>query len=76
MKNKIIELLGENHTTTIEFTSVNNYEEVYGLYTYKNDVYVLQGGQDIPFDELIEKEQKTVLSMVESKKWKLNKSLQ
>jgi hypothetical protein len=76
MKEEILNILGKNHTNTIEFISVNNYSEVYGLYTYKGDVYTLKEGQDIPFDELTEKEQTKITSMVLSKQWKINKSLQ
>ena len=75
MKEQILEILGKNHTNTIEFISVNNFGEVYGLYTYRNDVYVLKAGEDIPFDELTEKEQIKVTNMVVSKDWKVNKSL-
>ena len=75
MKEEIIELLGKN-STTIEFTSVKNYNEVYGLYTYKNDVYVLKGGMDLEFDELSSNEQTNVLKMVKLNQWKYNKTLQ
>lgn len=76
MKEQIIELLGKNHTNTIQFLSVKNYYEVYGLYTYRNDVFVLKEGMDLSFDELTEKEQKKVFNMVVTKDWKINKTLQ
>jgi len=76
MKEKIIEILGKNHTTPIQFNAVKNYTEVYGLYTYRNGVYVFKEGMDIDFADLTPKEQTKVFEMVESKKWVLNKSLQ
>lgn len=75
-KNEILEILGKNHKTPIEFLSVKTCTEVYGLYTFKSDVYVFKDGMDLPFDELTPKEQKKVLDMVLSKNWKLNKCLQ
>ncbi len=76
MKSKIIEILGKNHTTPIEFNSIEKYSNVYGLYTYKNGVYVFRDGEDLDFEELTSKEQEKILNIVESKCWKLNKSLQ
>lgn len=76
MKEKIIEILGKNHTTPIQFNAVKTYTEVYGLYTYRNDVYVFKEGMDTPFEDLTSKEQKTVFDMVISKNWVKNKSLQ
>ena len=76
MKDKIIEILGGNHKTPIEFTSVNNYNEPYGLYTYKEGVYVFKKGMDLDFDQLTPKEQKKILDIVLSKNWKPNESLQ
>jgi hypothetical protein len=75
MKEKIILELGENHLDPIEFDNVP-YNDVYGLYTYKNDVFCLKDGMDMSFDELTINEQKNIVSMFESKKWKINKSLQ
>jgi len=76
MKEQIIGILGKNHKTPIEFNLVRNYDEVYGLYTYKGGVYVFKESMDIDFDELESKEQKEVLGLVLSKKWKLNNALQ
>lgn len=75
-KSRILEILGKNHTTPIQFNSVKSYSDFYGLYTYKNGVYVFKDGMDLDFDDLTPKEQKRILDMVESKDWKLNKSLQ
>ncbi len=76
MKLRIIEILGQNHMTPIQFNAVKDHSKVYGLYTYYGEVCVLKGGKDLDFDDLTEKEQKDVLKMVESKDWKLNESLQ
>lgn len=76
MKNEILTKLGGNHKSTIEFIDVKNYNEVYGLYTFENDVYVLKNGEDLCFDELDKSEQKKVCDMVLKNEWKINKSLQ
>lgn len=73
MKEQIIDLLGKNHTTPIEFELVNGF---YGLYTYKGGVYVFKDGQDIDYEDIDEKDKTKLLNIVLSKKWKLNKSLQ
>jgi len=73
---KIVYILGKNHTDPIAFKSVNNYKEVYGLYTYKGGVFVFKEGMDIDFKELTKKEQIKVLDMVERNDWVVNKSLQ
>ena len=76
MQEKIIAILGVNHKTPIAFKDVTNYNEVYGLYTYKGTVCVLKCGEDIDFVDLTEVEQKKVVELVESKNWILNKALQ
>ncbi len=76
MKLRILEILGKNHQNTIEFIEVEDYHQAHGLYTYRGGVYVLKGGNDVDFDDLTEKEQKNILTIVESKKWKINKALQ
>ena len=73
---KIIDILGKNHLTPIHFYDVINYDEIYGLYTYKGTVCVFCGGKDLDFSDLVLKEQERVYNMVLSKKWKKNKSLQ
>lgn len=76
MKKEILDTLGKNHKTPIEFYAVENYCDVYGLYTFNNDVYVFKNGEDIPFDNLTPKEQKTTIELFQTKNWKVNKSLQ
>lgn len=73
MRDQIIEILGRSHTTPIQFNPVNG---IYGLYTYKGGVFVFRDGMDLDFDDLNNSEQKSILSVVSSKNWKLNKSLQ
>lgn len=73
MKDQITEILGKSHTTPIQFKPVNG---IYGLYTYKGGVFVFRDGMDLDFDDLDNNEQKSILSVVSSKNWKLNKSLQ
>jgi hypothetical protein len=73
MKDKIIEILGQNHTTPIQFDEINGF---YGLYTYRNGVYVFKEGEDIDYDDIDNSDKNKILKAVLSKKWKLNKSLQ
>jgi hypothetical protein len=73
MKEQIIEILGQNHTTPIQFDEVNGF---YGLYTYKSGVYVFNEGEDIDYDNIDDSDKNKILKVVLSKKWKLNKSLQ
>ena len=81
IKEEILTILGKNHKTPIAFSGIADngnikYEDVYGLYTYKNGVYCFKGGWDVDFDELTDKEKLKVLNMVKDKKYKLNPSLQ
>ncbi len=76
MEEKIISVLGKNHTKAIELLGVNRNKDVYGLYTFQGDVYCFKECTDIPFDCLTEQEQKTVVKHFESKKWKINAALQ
>ena len=73
MKDKIIEILGQNHTTPIQFDEINGF---YGLYTYRNGVYVFKEGEDIDYNDIDSSDKNKILKAVLSKKWKLNKSLQ
>lgn len=76
MKKKILAILGNNHLDPISFNSANIENEVYGLYTFENNVFVLKEGMDLEFDELSKKEKEKVLTMVESNNWKVDKTLQ
>lgn len=72
----IVLKLGENHINPIQFIDVNNFDDVYGLYTYKGDVCVFKGGQDILFTDLGMSEQKRVYKIFLSDRWEINKHLQ
>lgn len=76
MEEKIIAILGGNHTDPISFNDVELYSEVYGLYTYKGKACCLKAGMDIDFDKLPEEEQNKVLKLVESKNWVIAPALQ
>lgn len=76
MEEKIIEILGSNHTESIRFIDVTSYNEVYGLYTYRGEVCCLTRGLDVDFSGLPEEEQKTVLRLVESKNWIIDNTIQ
>ena len=78
MEQEIIQLLKSEGVgkSTIAFNSVHNYNEVYGIYVYRNKVCCLKGGMDIDFDSLDTKEQKVILTLVQSKDWKINNTLQ
>ena len=73
MKEKIIEVLGHDHTTPIQFDEINGF---YGLYTYKNGVYVFKCGEDIDYEDIDDSDKNKILKVVLSKKWNLNKTLQ
>jgi len=67
MKEKILEILGNNHTTPCVFTSK---QDVEAIYTYKNDIYCIDLGLDFPFDALYENEQKNILDAIINKEYK------
>ena len=73
---KVIEVLGDNHTHPIQFDDVTNYDEPYGLYTYRGEVCVFRGGVDLDYSELTDKEKKVLNQRFDSGKWKINKALQ
>ena len=75
MKKEIINILGSNHTNTVELLSTKK-NDIYGLYTYEGNVYVLLDGDDIDFDDLTLLEQTEIKNQIVSYKWKLNKTLQ
>jgi len=76
MKETILEVLGKDHTDTIQFDEDNGYNEPYGCYTFKGGVYVLMGGMDVDFNDLTDVQKKRVSKIVKSNNWKINKSLQ
>ena len=73
MKQKILEILGKNHTTPCVFT---NKQEVEAIYTYKNDIYCLGMGEDFPFDDVSDKGQKNILDAIVNKEYKKDKTFQ
>lgn len=73
MKQQILEILGNNHTTPCVFI---NKQEVEAIYTYKNDVYCLEMGKDFPFDDVHERGQKKILNAVINKEYKKDKTFQ
>ena len=74
MEKEIIQLLKSEGVgkSTIAFNS-KSYQEVYGIYVYRNKVCCLKGGWDIDFDSLDTKEQKAILTLVQSKDWEIIK---
>jgi hypothetical protein len=78
MEQEIIQLLKSEGVgkSTIAFKSVQSYHEVHGIYAYRNKVCCLKGGQDIDFDSLDPKEQKVILTLVQSKNWEIDNTLQ
>ncbi|TXG81375.1 MAG: hypothetical protein E6R13_06290 [Spirochaetes bacterium] len=75
MKEEILVIRG-NNSPSIEFTKVKENTKPYGLFTYKGNVYVFKEDFHIPFEELLEEEQKEVLKTTKAGDWKVNKSLQ
>lgn len=72
MKQDILNKLGKNRTTPAQFTE-KNYDEVYGLYTYRGE---FKEGWDIPFDDITEKEQKEAHALIMADKFVYNDALQ
>lgn len=75
MEKEIIKILGENHMEPISFND-KAYDDVHGLYTYENVVYILKDGEDIDFSEFTEEEQENILNLVKSNNWVVDPSLQ
>ncbi len=76
MVSTIIDKLGSNHTETISFTSVNENNKVYALYTYRGDVFVLKEGMDIPFEDIDYDEKKDVINYIESGTYVVDNTIQ
>lgn len=73
---RVIEVLGKNHTSPIQFDGDIGYNEPYGLYTYRGGVHIIKTGEEWSFDHLSSDEQKNLVKRFDSKKWKINKRLQ
>ena len=73
---KVLKVLGDNHTDPIQFDDAKLHTDVYGLYTYRGGVYVFKEGWDIDYKDLSSVEKKTINQRFDSRKWKVNKSLQ
>lgn len=74
MKEKILELLGSNHTTPCVFNDESLATQA--IYTYRKDVFCLQWGSDFPFDDLTKEEQTEIANAIENKEYIKNKSFQ
>ena len=72
---KVIEVLGDNHTNPIQFEDAKGYDDPYGLYTYRGDICVIKGGMDIDYVDLSNKDKKNLNTWFDSGRWKVNKSL-
>jgi hypothetical protein len=73
---EILDKLGPNHTDTIGFTEVKEYNKVYALYTFENVVYVLKEGMDIPFADITELEQKEVINHFKTGSYVVDNTIQ
>ena len=74
-KQIIISELGSDHTTPVEFLQIE-YGQVYGLYTFEGDVFVIKNGTDIPFDSLSKEDKILTVGMFKRGEYKLSESLQ
>jgi len=74
IKEQILKILGENHTTPCVFN--NEYQEVRAIYTYKNNVYCLNQGRDFEFDEVSLKGQQKILQAIEKTEFRKDKTFQ
>ena len=73
---EILDKLGRSHTATIGFTKVKNYDEPHALYTYRNEVFVLMGGMDIPFEELDYSDMEKIIGYIREGSYKVDNSIQ
>ena len=73
---KVIEVLGKNHTNPIQFEDAKSYDDPYGLYTYRGGIYVLKGGMDLDYKDLSDQDKKNLNQWFDSENWEVNKSLQ
>ena len=72
MKERILKVLGNNHTTPCEFN--NQITGVTAIYTYKKDIFCLFMGDDFPFDALEDNIQSKACEEIEKGKYKKNPS--
>lgn len=75
MKDEIIKILGDNHTDPINFGRILDLSNVYGLYTYNNNVFVFKDGMDCGFDSFNKAERIEIRDAVISRKWFVDPSL-
>lgn len=73
MKLKILEKLGNNST---DVRVISSKGEFFGVYTFKGNVYVLNNGSDVPFDELDGNLQQSILAAIESGNYEVDNSFQ
>lgn len=73
---KVIEVLGPNHTDTISFKDAKTYDDPYGLYTYKGEVCVLKHGSDYDYADLTDQDKEKLTKWFDSRNWEIDNALQ
>ncbi len=86
MKEKIINLLGGNNITECRCINMDDLDkevrekneidngEVFGIYSWKGDVYIIWCGSDIPLDSLNKEVQNYIVSKLEKGEFKVDPS--
>jgi hypothetical protein len=73
---EILDKLGRSHTATIGFTKSERYDEPHALYTYRNEVFILMGGMDVPFEELDYSDMEKIIGYIREGSYKVDNSIQ
>ena len=78
IKQQIIDIFGDNHTTPAMFNK--DTLETRAIYTWRDDVFCLGGpgneGMDFPFDDISPKGQADILKELKAKAFVLNDAFQ
>jgi hypothetical protein len=73
---EILKKFGSDHTKTIGFDKSERYDEPYALYTYRNEVFVLMGGMDVPFEEFEYSDMEKIIGYIREGSYKVDNSIQ
>jgi hypothetical protein len=63
MKEEILQKLGKNHKNTLELLKSKK-SEPYGLYTYRGEIYLLNDGKDILWENITNVEQLNIYNQI------------
>lgn len=74
MKKEIIKLLGKNHTDPVVFEKDGI--EIGAIYTYKGDIFCLEGGMDFPFEDVSKDGQLEIFTEIKANRYRVDNSFQ